>query len=194
MAKSGILGKLALGGCNHQFSWPRRSRAGEYYQVCVLCGDEYSYDWDSMQRLGRKPPRSVAQDSAASKADFRWHPRARRIRLVGPVRFREAGSDVWVSGNGKNISKSGLLFATANPLPDGTRIHLELDMPSEICGSIGRRVRCDAQIVRTGGNLCAAQIFDYTFVDRIPLAERVQLPLHRRVRNSFRRNRRCSQR
>ncbi len=192
MAKSGILGKLTLGGCNHQFSWPRRSRTGEYYQVCVLCGDEYNYDWESMQRLGPKPPRLVAQSAAGSKANVRWHPRARRIRLFGPVRFREAGSDVWTGGEGKNISKSGLLFETADPLPDGTRIDVELDMPSEICGSIGRRVRCDAQVVRTAINLCAAQIFDYTFIDRIPLTERVPLPLHRRVRNSFRRSRRCS--
>ncbi len=151
MAKRNILGMLSFGGCSHQFSWPRRSAGGDYYQVCVLCGDEYLYDWDAMQRLGRKPLRSRTRGTIPTKAVDQWTPRARRMRLSGPVRYREAGTDAWIHGELKNISKSGLLFAGSGPLPEGSRIDIELEMPCEICGSIGRHVRCDAQIVRTRG-------------------------------------------
>ena len=37
------------GGCTHEFSWPRE-RLGGYYQVCLRCGVEYIYDWDTMAR------------------------------------------------------------------------------------------------------------------------------------------------
>ncbi len=91
------------------------------------------------------------------------------MRLSGPVRYREAGTDAWIHGELKNISKSGLLFAGSGPLPEGSRIDIELEMPWEICGSIGRHVRCDAQIVRTRSGEkadLAARIFGYEFIDR----------------------------
>lgn len=165
---------LALRRCSHQFSWPRRSSAGQYYQICVLCGDEYSYDWDSMRRLGPKPPEPVII-GAPQKRGTRWSPRERRMRLSGPVRYREVGTDSWNDGELRNLSKSGLLFAGSCSLPQGTRIEMELEMPSEICGSIGRQVRCVAQVVRIGSgetaNLCAAQVFDYVFVDNRVMKE-----------------------
>lgn len=189
-----ILNLLALRSCSHQFSWPRRSSTGDYYQVCVLCGDEYGYDWDSMQRLGRKPPQSASKGVTSAKAAVRWSPRARRMRLAGPVRYRELGADAWSDGEMKNISKSGLLFAVSCPLSEGARIEIELDMPSEICGSIGRRVRCDARVVRTGAgeraDLCAAQIFDYTFIDRVQLVEVPSALNERKLRDRPRRSRR----
>jgi hypothetical protein len=141
----------------------------------VLCGDEYSYDWESMQRLGRKPPQAAATPAAPAKVARSWTPRARRIRLSGPVRYREAGTDTWRDGELKNISKSGLLFAGTCPLAKGARIEAELEMPAEICGSVGRRVRCDAEIVRIdsreAAQLCAIRIFDYAFLDRIRIVE-----------------------
>ncbi len=42
-----------LGRCSHEFSWPRRAANGEYYQVCLLCGAEYKYDWKMMRRIER---------------------------------------------------------------------------------------------------------------------------------------------
>lgn len=174
MTKKGILGMFAFGGCSHQFSWPRRSATDQYYQVCVLCGDEYRYDWQSMRRLGRKAP-ELAATAGSTEPQARWTPRARRIRLTGPVRYREVGSDIWCDGELKNISQSGLLFAGTSPLRERAKVELELEMPAEICGSAGRRVRCDAQIVRTGigarGDLAAAQIFGYVFVNRPHLLE-----------------------
>jgi hypothetical protein len=159
---------LALNRCSHQFSWPRRSPEGEYYQVCVLCGDEYSYDWTSMRRLRQKPIKAV-KVGAGRREGSRWRPRARRLRLSGLIHYRACGSDSWSDGELQNISQSGLLFAGTGSLPEGALIDAELEMPAEICGSRARRVRCRAQVVRIGAergaNICAVQIFGYVFMD-----------------------------
>jgi hypothetical protein len=46
-----LLGK----GCSHRFSWPRIDTAGRHYQICLLCGTayEYEYDWGLMRRTDR---------------------------------------------------------------------------------------------------------------------------------------------
>ena len=38
--------------CPHQFSWPHSGVHGQDYQVCVLCGAAYAYDWTTMRRTG----------------------------------------------------------------------------------------------------------------------------------------------
>jgi len=49
-------------GCPHEFSFPVKAADGSYYQVCILCGTEYGYDWKRMKRT--KPlPRRVQQTS-----------------------------------------------------------------------------------------------------------------------------------
>jgi len=39
--------------CPHQFSWPHSGAHGQDYQVCLLCGVAYNYDWTTMQRTSR---------------------------------------------------------------------------------------------------------------------------------------------
>lgn len=39
--------------CPHRFSWPHSGVHGQDYQVCLLCGAAYKYDWTTMQRTGR---------------------------------------------------------------------------------------------------------------------------------------------
>jgi len=39
-----LMDVFMLGRCSHEFSWPRRSADGNYYQVCLLCAAEYKYD------------------------------------------------------------------------------------------------------------------------------------------------------
>jgi len=39
--------------CHHQFSWPHIGLHGRDYQVCVLCGAAYEYDWTAMRRTCR---------------------------------------------------------------------------------------------------------------------------------------------
>jgi hypothetical protein len=46
--------KLFLGrGCSHRFTWPRIDDHGRHYQICLLCGKAYEYDWSMMRRTDR---------------------------------------------------------------------------------------------------------------------------------------------
>lgn len=38
--------------CSHRFSWPRTGANGQDYQVCLLCGRVFDYDWGEMKRTG----------------------------------------------------------------------------------------------------------------------------------------------
>ena len=38
--------------CPHRFSWPH-SVHGRDYQVCLICGGTYEYDWATMRRVRR---------------------------------------------------------------------------------------------------------------------------------------------
>jgi PilZ domain-containing protein len=89
--------------------------------------------------------------------------------LCGQVRYRQSGTEVWMDGELKNISKSGVLFAGSSPISEGTWVEIELEMPSEIVGgSTARRVKCAAEITRAEngehGTLFGAQILGYEFV------------------------------
>jgi hypothetical protein len=44
---SRILEKL----CPHRFSWPHSGVHGQDYQVCLICGIAYEYDWVTMRRV-----------------------------------------------------------------------------------------------------------------------------------------------
>lgn len=44
-----ILEKL----CPHRFSWPHSGVHGQDYQVCLICGTAYEYDWVTMRRVRR---------------------------------------------------------------------------------------------------------------------------------------------
>ncbi len=39
--------------CNHRFSWPHSGIDGRDYQVCLICGTIYEYDWAKMCRTHR---------------------------------------------------------------------------------------------------------------------------------------------
>jgi hypothetical protein len=39
--------------CSHRFGWPRLDAAGRHYQICLLCGTAYEYDWTLMRRTRR---------------------------------------------------------------------------------------------------------------------------------------------
>ena len=59
-----LMDVLMLGRCSHEFSWPRRAADGQFYQVCLLCAVEYSYDWTTMRRTQR-----VDRTQSASEAE-----------------------------------------------------------------------------------------------------------------------------
>jgi hypothetical protein len=54
--------------CSHRFTWPRLSGDGQHYQICLICGTAYGYDWRRMQRTDRLAGNEQAT-SARSGAD-----------------------------------------------------------------------------------------------------------------------------
>ena len=176
-----LLDVLMLGRCSHEFSWPRRGSDGDFYQVCLVCAAEYKYDWKTMRRTERVE-RTAPQDSASSHSRRRsahsrkptWVPRARRLKLDTPVRYRVKNLGGWHEGFIQNLSQSGVLLQGPQRFPDNTLVEMVFEMPEEISGQKNSTVLCQGRIIRTketresekdGEHAClAASILDYKFV------------------------------
>ena len=52
--------------CRHQFTWPHSGVCGQDYQVCLLCGAVYEYDWGTMRRTRRRASPSLGQEELKS--------------------------------------------------------------------------------------------------------------------------------
>jgi hypothetical protein len=39
--------------CSHRFAWPRLTGNGQHYQICLVCGTAYEYDWTMIHRTDR---------------------------------------------------------------------------------------------------------------------------------------------
>ena len=165
-----------LGRCSHEFSWPRRAADGHYYQVCLLCAAEYQYDWQTMKRTARVE-RSAAETAAPSRRSRShskkptWVPRARRLKLDTPVRYRVKNLGGWYEGIIDNLSQSGVLIRGPQQLPANTLIEMVFEMPEEISGQMNSSVLCQARITRSKEPKAqeeiiglAASILDYKFL------------------------------
>jgi PilZ domain len=173
-----LLDVLMLGRCSHEFSWPRRSADGHYYQVCLLCAVEYKYDWKTMrrtERVDRAPdePTTVTRRSRAHAKKPTWVPRARRLTLHSPVRYRVKNLGGWYEGIMENLSQSGVLFHGPQNLPENTLVEMVFEMPEEISGQKNSSVLCQGRIIRgreargkeeVGTVVLAASILDYKFL------------------------------
>ncbi len=171
-----LLDVLMLGRCSHEFSWPRRAADGDYYQVCLLCAAEYRYDWKTMRRTERVERASAGETAPArrNRSHTRkptWVPRARRLRLDTPVRYRVKNLGSWYEGTIDNLSQSGVLFHGTQRFPNNTLVEMVFEMPEEISGQKNSSVLCQGRITRsreapekadTSG--LAATILDYKFL------------------------------
>jgi hypothetical protein len=178
---SGMEGQFLEGisfACWHQFSWPRRTDDGGYYQVCLRCGAEYSYDWGSMRRLKRLHDRSSQRQPEGESAEperkpcgrSHWVPRERRLKLHVPVLFREKGKTEWLHGTTENISRSGLLLQSPSRMARDAAVEMIFEMPEEISGQRGSRVLCTGSIARwvataEKSDMIAVSIGDYEFIE-----------------------------
>jgi len=183
-----IMDVLMLGRCSHEFSWPRRGADGDYYQVCLLCAAEYKYDWTTMrrtQRLEHAKPETARRNHAREKRPS-WTPRARRLKLDVPVRYRVNNTSTWYEGTIDNLSQTGLLFSGPQQLPVNALIEMVFEMPEEISGQKNRNVLCQGRVIRSkdmqenpgekekhekeaqdenvGSGLLGATIVDYKFI------------------------------
>ena len=169
-----LMDVLRLGRCSHEFSWPRRAADGHYYQVCLLCAVEYKYDWATMRRTERVP--LTASEPGAARRRTRekkptWVPRARRLKLNLPVRYRVKNLNLWSEGKIENISQSGVLFQGSTPLPVNALVEMVFEMPEEISGQKNSNVLCQGRIIRSKDpkndgepSALAASILDYKFL------------------------------
>jgi hypothetical protein len=145
-----IMDVLMLGRCSHEFSWPRRGADGNYYQVCLLCAVEYKYDWDTMRRIERvehKPDTGVRRSPSREKRPS-WVPRARRLKLDIPLRYRVNRTSTWYEGVIENLSQSGVLFSGPQQLPVNALIEMVFEMPEEISGQKNSNVVCQGRVMR----------------------------------------------
>ena len=172
-----ILEVLMLGRCSHEFSWPRRAADGHYYQVCLLCAAEYKYDWKSMRRIERvkhPSPEPTGKRGKTMAAKPSWVPRARRLKLNIPLRYRVKNLSNWFEGTIDNISQSGVLICGPEQLPENALLEMVFEMPEEISGQKNSNVLCQGRIIRakamsdksdkSGGGSMAASILDYKFL------------------------------
>src|SRR5437764_14685154 len=162
---------LMLGRCSHEFSLPRRGADGDYYQVCLLCAAECKYDWTTMRRNQRvehaKPETAVRRSHAREKRPS-WVPRARRLKLDIPLRYRVNKTSTWYEGIIENISQSGVLFNGPQQLPVNALIEMVFEMPAEISGQKNSNVVCQGRVMRAKdapeseeNGALAASIVDY---------------------------------
>jgi len=171
---------LSIGRCSHEFSWPRRGQDGDYYQVCLVCAAQYSYDWKTMRRTERVEV--VAESGTARRTRTHtekrptWVPRARRLKVDGPVRYRAKSTSTWYEGTVDNISQSGVLFSGEHTFPVNTLLELIFEMPEEISGQKDANILCQGRVIRGkdtrgkeirakgDGSTQAASIIDYKFL------------------------------
>lgn len=165
---------LLPGNCRHEFAWPRKAAEGDYYQVCLICGEEYRYDWRSMTRLGKRTEKGREVSTAATESVVRhssWSPRARRLKSPIAMQFRLQGETELRPGTIENISQSGLFLRSENSAEKGSVLEMYFEMPIEISGQHNAKVLCMGKIVRTSppseNNVatgCAVAIIDYHFL------------------------------
>ena len=76
-------------------------------------------------------------------------PRAPRIQIECPLRFRPAGQTEWFPAVMFNVSRSGVVFRTDRILDVKTSVEMNFTIPSEIARQEGAVVNCRGEIVRT---------------------------------------------
>jgi PilZ domain len=171
---------LSLGRCSHEFSWPRRAPDGHYYQICMLCATEYQYDWTAMRRIGRVEHTTEEIAAASHAAELprkpAWTPRARRLKLAAPLRYRAKAAAAWIPGTFANLSQSGVLFVGRQSLPPNTLLEMMFEMPEEISGQKKAKVICQGRVIRSTAKKSnsdkdeaselAVSVLDYKFMSR----------------------------
>jgi len=75
-------------------------------------------------------------------------PRAPRFTLQLPVHYRLSGETQWRHGTTENISRSGVLFRTDQPLEPNARLELSVELPTRIFGMAATEIQCRGEIVR----------------------------------------------
>jgi hypothetical protein len=114
-----------------------------------------------------------AKQIPPSNLDKTHLPRAQRLSLQTPVRYRTKGLGLWRKGIVENLSQSGIFFHGPTHLPHYALVEMVFEMPEEISGQKHRTDLCQGRILRRGevrdcGTVgLAASILDYTFLSSL---------------------------
>lgn len=91
--------------------------------------------------------------------------RARRYEIGTHIRFRVRGGREWHEGMTENISISGVLIRTNQPLEPNTAIEMKFFLPVELDGECAAEVFCRGCVVRS--SRCRVPVGTYTIAARI---------------------------
>ena len=99
-------------------------------------------------------------------------PRARRLKMNAPIRYRGKSLSTWYEGVIQNISQSGVMFHGPQQLPANALVELIFEMPEEISGQKNSGVLCQGRLIRIKDAIdnaedafgLAASILDYKFL------------------------------
>jgi hypothetical protein len=134
------------------------------------------------ERVDRTQSATEAEGTSARRSRTRarkptWVPRARRLKLDTPVRYRVKNLGSWYEGTIANLSQSGVLLQGPQRFPDNTLVEMVFEMPEEISGQRNSTVLCQGRITRTkdvqdkketqgktATSKLAASILDYKFL------------------------------
>jgi hypothetical protein len=86
-------------------------------------------------------------------------PRARRVTMTVPVRYRPVGGEYWLEGRMLNVSESGVLFAPSL-VGVGIRVEVTFSMPINIASLGAGTVFCVGEAVRVTSSNAAAVRFE----------------------------------
>jgi hypothetical protein len=75
--------------------------------------------------------------------------RSDRISANIPINFRRTDDFAWMPGRIKNVSRSGVLFETSQPVPMKTRVEMQFVAPHELGREAGELISCQGKVVRT---------------------------------------------
>jgi hypothetical protein len=128
-----------------------------------------------MKRVKRvdhaSPAEPATQRRRAHVRKPTWVPRARRLRLQAPLRYRVKNLGSWYQGTIVNLSQSGVLFYGTQRFPVNALVEMVFEMPEEISGQKNSSVLCDARIIRANqaaenaeNPASAAAILGYKFI------------------------------
>jgi hypothetical protein len=141
----------------------RRSTTGKmlrFSRVGVDIAGMPGRSWRSHEKAQRRSARSHAPAVAAivlkndcsgameHEISIRYSQRARRYPIRLTMRFRSSGDAKWRDARTENISRSGVLFRTADVMPRATHIEMLMALPAEVGGE-NATVICRGRIVRT---------------------------------------------
>ena len=100
------------------------------------------------ERMERTKPETTVRRAHTREKRPTWTPRARRLKLDVPLRYRVYNTSSWYEGIIDNLSQTGLLFHGPQPLPVNALIEMVFEMPEEISGQKNRNVLAQGRVIR----------------------------------------------